>query len=113
MQLEVGRVAAGAVACLDAAALAVAPEGEAICGAAEVQGVAQLVMLRPALGIVGAADGGVIDELEVIAYDLMPPVGLEDMPEVQEQLAVGAIAIGGAHEADALRAGELGTDAEV
>ena len=35
------------------------------------------------------------------------------MPEVQEQLAVGAVAIGSAHEADALRAGELGTDTEV
>ena len=76
VQLEVGRVAAGAVARLDAATQAVAPEGEAIYGAAEVQGVAQLVMLGPALGVVGAADGGVIDQLEVIAYDLMPPVGL-------------------------------------
>ena len=84
MQLEVGRVAAGAVASLDATTYPIAPEREAICGAAEVQGIAQLMMLGPALGVVGAADGGVIDQLEVIAYDLMPPVGLEDMPEVQE-----------------------------
>ena len=71
------------------------------------------MMLCPALGVVGADDRRVIDEAEVVPYNLMPPVGLEDMTEVKEELAVCAVRIGSSEKPDAVGGGQLGLDAEV
>ena len=53
------------------------------------------MMLRPALGIVRADEGRVIDQMQVIPYYFVSPVGLEDVPEVKEELAVGTVGVGG------------------
>ena len=74
--------------------LTITIEGDAIGRRGEAKDVAHLMMLCPALGVVGADDRRVIDKAEVIPHDLMSPVGLEDMTEVKEELTVCAVSIG-------------------
>ena len=113
MKLEVSCVLGHRIARLDELTLAIPIEGDAVDGRSKTDRVAQLMMLSPALGIVRPLDRGVVDEAEVIAHYLMPPVGLQDMPEVKKELAVRAIGISGAKEADTIGAGEFGLDPEV
>ena len=113
MKLEVSCVPGHRIARLDELTLAIPIEGDAVDGRSKTDRVAQLMMLSPALGIVRSLDRGVVDEAEVIAHYLMPPVGLQDMSEVKKELAVRAIGISGAKEADTIGAGEFGLDPEV
>ena len=51
--------------------------------------------------------------MQVIPYYFVSPVGLEDVPEVKEKLAVGTVGVGGTQQTNALGRGELGLNAEV
>ena len=113
MELQVSRVTLDGEACAESLTLTITIEGDAIGRRGEAEDVAHLMMFCPALGVVGADDRRVIDEAEVIPHDLMPPVGLEDMTEVKEELAVCAVSIGSSEKPDAVGGGQLGLDAEV
>ena len=96
MELQVSRVTLDGEACAESLTLTITIEGDAIGRRGEAEDVAHLMMFCPALGVVGADDRRVIDEAEVIPHDLVSPVGLEDMTEVKEELAVCAVSIGSA-----------------
>ena len=96
MELQVSRVTLDGKACAESLTLTITIESDAIGRRGEAEDVAHLMMFCPALGVVGADDRRVIDKAEVIPHDLMPPVGLEDMTEIKEELAVCAVRIGGA-----------------
>ena len=113
MELQVSRVTLDGEACAESLTLTITIESDAIGRRGEAEDVAHLMMLCPALGVVGADDRRVIDEAEVIPHDLMPPVGLEDMTEVKEELAVCAVSIGSSEKPDAVGGGQFGLDAEV
>ena len=94
VELQVSRVTLDGEACAESLTLTITIESDAIGRRGEAKDIAHLMMLCPALGVVGADDRRVIDEAEVIPHDLMPPVGLEDMTEVKEELTVCAVSIG-------------------
>ena len=113
MELEVGCVVLDGEAWAEELTLTITIEYDAIGRGGETKDIAHLMMLRPALGIVRADEGRVIDQMQVIPYYFVSPVGLEDVPEVKEKLAVGTIGIGGTQQTNALGRGELSLNAEV
>ena len=95
MELEVGCVVLDGEACAKPLMHSITIEHDAVGRGGETKDIAHLMMLRPALGIVRADEGRVIDQMQVIPYYFMSPVGLEDVPEVKEELAVGTVGVGG------------------
>ena len=96
MELQVSRVTLDGEACAESLTLTITVEGDAIGRCGEAKDVAHLMMLCPALGVVGTTIVESLTRRKSFPTTLCPPVGLEDMTEVQEELAVRAVSIGGA-----------------